>query len=86
DKRLDRSLALNRTNTVSDQVLDNDRANASEATAGLGAAEAGLAAADAGISTAQAQVVDARAQVTAAQAAIDVVAKSIADSTLKSPR
>lgn len=86
DKRLDRSQALNRTNTVSDQVLDNDRANASEATAGLAAAEAGLAAADAGISTAQAQVVDARAQVTAAQAAIDVVAKSIADSTLKSPR
>ncbi len=86
DKRLARSETLNQTNTVSDQVLDNDRANALEARAGLAAAEAGLAAAEAGITTAQAQVVDAGAQVTAAQAAIDVVAKSIADSTLTSPR
>lgn len=85
-RRLERSEALNRTNTVSDQVLDNDRANASEAKAALAAARAGLAAADAGITAAQAQVVDARAQVIAAQAAVDSAQKALDDSRLTSPR
>ncbi|MFI0397175.1 HlyD family secretion protein [Paracoccus jiaweipingae] len=86
DKRLARSESLVRSNTVSQQVLDNDRANALEAEAGLGAAQAQLAAAEAGVSAAQAQVVDAQAQVVAAQAAIDSVTKSIEDSTLTAPR
>lgn len=86
DKRLARSEALNRSNTVSDQVLDNDRANASEAAAGFAAAQAQLAATEAGISAAKAQVVDAKAQVIAAQAAVASATKSLEDSTLTSPR
>lgn len=85
-RRLTRSEALAKTNSISLQVLDDDTAAERSARAAVAAAEASLAANDAAISTAQATVVDAQAQVDAAQAAIDNVATQIADCTLTAPR
>lgn len=79
-KRLARSERLAHTDTVSRQVLDDDRAGAQAARAAVGAARAQLAAADAAIGAARAQVVDA------AHAALDRIAVEITDSTLQSPR
>lgn len=84
--KLQRSEQLATSNTVSQQVLDSDRASAEGARAALSAAEAQLAAADAAIGSAKAQVINARAAVDAAQAAIDSIQADINDSTLKSPR
>ncbi|ALG90437.1 MULTISPECIES: HlyD family secretion protein [Actibacterium] len=84
--RLARSEQLVKTNAISQQTLDDDRAAARQAEAGLAASEASLAAADAGIGAAKAQVVDARAAIEAAQASIDAITASINDSTLTSPR
>jgi HlyD family secretion protein len=86
ERRLGRSEQLAKTNTVSQQILDDDRAAAAEARAALGAAQAQLAASEAAISTAQAQVVDAEASVDAARAAIETINADINDSALKSPR
>jgi HlyD family secretion protein len=85
-RRLDRSQQLVRTNTVSQQVLDDDRATARGAEAAVNAAKAQLAAADAAVNAAQAQIIDAEAAVDAAHAAIDTIAADINDSTLTSPR
>jgi len=84
--RLARSEQLIRTNAVSQQVLDNDRAAERSARANLGAAQAQLAASEAAISAAKAQIVDAEAAVDAGKAAIDSIDTEIADSTLKAPR
>jgi HlyD family secretion protein len=85
-RKLMRSEQLIKTNTVSQQVLDDDRAAAEGARSAVSAAEAQLAAADAAISAADAQVVDAEAAVEAARAAIESIVADINDSTLKSPR
>ncbi|MFT3687816.1 HlyD family secretion protein [Paenirhodobacter sp.] len=85
-QRLARSEQLARSNTLSQQVLDDDRARERQARAGLASARASLAAAQAGIGSARAQVVDARAAVEAAKAAIEAVTASINDATLTSPR
>jgi HlyD family secretion protein len=85
-RRLARSQQLAAARTISQQVLDDDRASAASATAAVGAAQAQLAAAEAAISTAQAQVVDAQAAVDAARAAIESIKADINDSTLRSPR
>ena len=85
-QRLSRSEQLVRTNAVSRQVLDDDRASERQARAGVAAAEASDAAAMAGISSAKAQVVDAHAAVEAAEASIDAIQASINDATLKAPR
>lgn len=84
--KLVRSEQLIRTNSVSQQVLDNDRAAERSARANLSAAQAQLAASEAAISAAKAQVVDAEAAVEAAKAAIESIETDIADSTLKAPR
>lgn len=84
--KLARSEQLIKTNAVSQQVLDDDRARDRQAKAGLASAEASRAAAVAGVSSAQAQVVDAEAAVEAARAAIDSITASIDDATLTSPR
>ncbi|QOG06567.1 HlyD family efflux transporter periplasmic adaptor subunit [Aureimonas sp. OT7] len=84
--KLARSEQLIERNTVSQQVLDNDRAAERGARANLGAAQAQLAASEAAISAAKAQVVDAEAAVDAAKAAIESIETDIADSTLKAPR
>lgn len=81
-----RSEELVRSNAISQQVLDNDRASDRQARAGIAAAEANLAAADAQVGASQAQVINAEAAVAAAAAAIEAIAISIDDSTLTSPR
>ena len=86
EQRLARSEQLARSNAVSQQVLDDDRARERQARAGLASARASLAAAEAGIGSARAQVVDAGAAVEAAKAAIEAVGASIDDATLTSPR
>lgn len=86
DRKLQRSEQLIRTNAVSQQVLDDDRAAANGARAAVAAAEAQLAASEAAISAAEAQVVDAEAAVEAAKAAIESIKADITDSTLRAPR
>ncbi len=86
DRKLTRSEQLARSQTVSQQVLDDDRAAAQGAKAAVAAAQAQLAASDAAISAARALVVDAEAAVEAAQAAIESIIVEIDDSTLISPR
>lgn len=84
--RLARSEQLAKTSTISQQVLDDDRASALGAEAVLNAALADQAAADAAIGSAKAQVVDAEAAVDAAKAAIEVIVAQINDATLTAPR
>lgn len=85
-QKLARSEQLVKTNAVSQQVFDDDRAKDREAKAGVAAAEASHAAALAGITSAQAQVVDAEAAIDAAKASIDSITASIDDATLVAPR
>ncbi|HEY9212681.1 MAG TPA: HlyD family efflux transporter periplasmic adaptor subunit, partial [Ancylobacter sp.] len=77
---------LVKTYSVSQQVLDDDRASMQGAKAAVGAAQAQLAASEAAISSAKAQVIDAGAAVDAARAAIDAITADINDSTLTAPR
>ncbi len=86
ERKLARSEQLAKTNVVSQQVLDDDRAAAQGAKAAVGAAQAQLAASEAAISSAKAQVIDAEAAVEAAKAAIETIVADIKDSTLVSPR
>lgn len=86
ERTLARSQQLAVNNTVSQQVLDNDRAAEQSAKAAVAAAQAQLAASEAAINAARAQVVDAKAAVDAAQAAIESIAADIDDATLESPR
>jgi HlyD family secretion protein len=85
-RRLERSQQLVKTNTVSQQVLDDDRANAQGAAAATNAAKAQLAAAEAAVSAAKAEIVSSEAAVDAARAAIETITADIDDSTLTSPR
>ena len=86
NRRRERSEQLVRTNTVSQQVLDDDRATARGAEAAINAAQAQIAASDAAVNSAKAQIVDAEAAVDAARAAIETITADINDSTLTSPR
>ncbi|WP_322515174.1 HlyD family efflux transporter periplasmic adaptor subunit [Rhodopseudomonas palustris] len=86
ERKLARAETLIKTSAVSQQVLDDDRANEQGAKAAVAAAKAQLAASEAAISSAKAQVIDAGAAVDAAKAAIDSITVEINDSTLKSPR
>lgn len=85
-RRLDRSERLARGNTVSQQVLDDDRTAQQGSVAALAAAEAQYAAGEAGLNAARAQVVDAEAAVDAARASIESIDADIADATLTSPK
>lgn len=86
DKRLARSLQLIVRDNVSQQVVDDNRAEALGAAAAVEAAKAQLAASDAAIGAARSQVVASRAAVDAARATIERIDADIADSTLVSPR
>ena len=86
DRKLARSEHLIKTNAVSQQVLDDDRASAQGMKAAVAAAQAQVAASEAAISASKALVIDAGAAVDAAQAAIESIAVEINDSTLRSPR
>lgn len=86
EKKLVRSQQLVKTDAVSQQVLDDDRATAEAAKAAISASQANLAASEAAISSSKAMVIDAQAAVEAAKAAIDSITADINDSVLKSPR
>ena len=86
DRKHARSEKLAKTDIVSQQVLDDDRAAAAAARAAMGAAKAQLAASDAAINSAKVLVVDAQAAIDAARAAIESITADINDSTLRSPR
>lgn len=86
ERRLNRSEQLARTNAISQQTLDDDRARMAGAKATLDAARAQAASAEAGIATARASIVDAEATIEAAEAAIERIQVEIDDSTLRSPR
>jgi HlyD family secretion protein len=86
NRKLDRSEQLIKSNAVSQQVLDDDRAANATAKAALAAAEAQVAASEAAISSARALVVDAGAAIEAAKAAIESIAADLNDSVLKAPR
>ncbi|MGN6449012.1 MAG: HlyD family secretion protein, partial [Brucella intermedia] len=85
-RRLARSQQLTQTRTISQQVLDDDRATAQGAEAAVGAAKAQLAATEAAIGAAKAQVIDAEASVEAARAAIASIQADIDDATLRAPK
>ncbi|WP_266030127.1 HlyD family secretion protein [Brucella intermedia] len=85
-RRLARSQQLTQTRTISQQVLDDDRATAQGAEAAVGAARAQLAATEAAIGAAKAQVIDAEAYVEAARAAIASIQADINDATLRAPK
>ncbi|MBQ0708674.1 MULTISPECIES: HlyD family efflux transporter periplasmic adaptor subunit [unclassified Ochrobactrum] len=85
-RRLARSQQLTQSRTVSQQVLDDDRATAQGAEAAVGAARAQLAATEAAIGAAKAQVIDAEASVEAAKAAIASIQADINDATLRAPK
>ncbi|MGQ5216549.1 HlyD family secretion protein [Brucella abortus] len=85
-RRLARSRQLSESRTVSQQVLNDDRATAQGAEAAVGAAKAQLAATDAAIGAAKAQVVDAQASVEAAKAAIAAIEADLRDATLTAPK
>jgi len=85
-RHLARSQQLTQTRTISQQVLDDDRATAQGAEAAVGAARAQLAATEAAIGAAKAQVIDAEASVEAARAAIASIQADINDATLRAPK
>jgi HlyD family secretion protein len=84
--KLARSEQLARANTISQQILDDDRAAAQGARAAVAAAQAQFAASEAAVASAQAQVIDAKAAVDAARAAIESIESDIDDSLLLAPR
>jgi HlyD family secretion protein len=85
-KRLARSEQMSRSGSVSDQLLDDDRARVEGAVATVSAAKANLAATDAAIGAARSQVVDAEASVEAMQATVARIDADLRDSELKAPR
>ena len=85
-KRLARSEQLSRSGSVSEQVLDDDRARVDTSVATVAAARARLAATDAAIGSARSQVIDAEASVEAAQATIARIEADLRDCELKAPR
>ncbi|GGB28563.1 glycoside hydrolase family 43 [Tistrella bauzanensis] len=85
-KRLGRTEMLSRRGSVSDQILDDDRANLQGMVAAVAAARAQSAAADAAIGAARSGVVDAEAGVEAAAATLERIDADIADAELKAPR
>jgi len=85
-KQFERAKQLATSSILSQRALDDDRAAALGAQAGVSAAEAVLAASDAAIRSAHASVIGAQAAVEGATAAIEVIEAQIEDSTLTAPR
>lgn len=86
EQKLARTEQLVRSNSVSLQTLDDDRARALGSRAAFAAAEAQVAASEAAIGAARSQVVNAQAAVEAAKATLARIDVELADSTLRSPR
>lgn len=85
-QRLDRSEALADRGVASAQTLDDDRARAQSAQAGLAAARAQVTSADAAILAAEAQVTSAESQIEALDATLERIQAEIDDGELKAPR
>ncbi len=86
ERQLRRTEPLASRGTVSEQILDNDRAAAEGARAAKAAADAQLAATEAGVSSAQGQVVAAEASVDAARASLQRIESDLDDTRLIAPR
>lgn len=86
EQKLGRTEQLARSNNVSLQTLDDDRARALGMRAAFAAAEAQVAASEAGIGAARSQVVNAQAAVGAAKATLARIDVELADSELRAPR
>ncbi|HYH21464.1 MAG TPA: HlyD family efflux transporter periplasmic adaptor subunit [Azospirillum sp.] len=84
--RLARSEQLAVQNTVSRQVLDDDRAKTQGAKAAVSAAQAQMAASEAAVGAARSQVVNAEAVTEAVRATIQRIDADLDDSILRSPR
>lgn len=85
-RRYKRSQKLAAEGSLSDQVLDDDRAAVRSAEAAVNAAIAQVAAGKAAIEAARAQVIGAESSVSAAQAAVANIDSSLTDSILTAPR
>jgi HlyD family secretion protein len=81
-----RSVQLAKEGSLSDQVLDDDRAAVRTAEATLSAAKAQVAAGRAAIEAAKAQVIGAESNVNAAAASVARIETDLADSILTAPR
>jgi len=86
EQKFARTEQLARSNSVSLQTLDDDRARALGSRAAFAAAEAQVAASEAAIGAARSQVVNAQAAVEAAKATLARIDVELADSELRSPR
>lgn len=86
EQKLARTEQLAKTNSVSLQVLDDDRARALGMRAAHAASLAQVAATEAAIGAAKSQVVDAEAAVEAMQATLQRIDVELADTDLKTPR
>lgn len=85
-RRLARSEILAKSKSLSEQQLDDDRANEKSTVAAVMAAKAQVTSAEAGVDAAKAQAIGAASSVKAAQATIDRVQADIIDSQLTAPR
>ena len=85
-QRVQRTERLAVNATVSRQELDDDRARARSAEAGVAAARAQVLAAQAAVEAARAQQTGAESRVAAMQASINRIEADLADSELKAPR
>lgn len=85
-KRLERTSALAKTDTVSRQQLDDVTAAFHQARAAVAAGKAQAEAAQAGIATAKSQLIGAQADVDAVKATIERLQTEIDDGVLRAPR
>lgn len=85
-KRLARSRELAAKKSISEQELDDHRAQFEAARAAVAASEARVAAAEAALGSARSQVIAAQAAEEAARAILQRIQADIDDSVLKSPR
>jgi len=85
-RRFSRTENLAKSNVLTPQELDDDRATKQSAQAALAAAQSQVIAAEAAIQAAKSQVIEAESAVEAAKAAVDALTADIRDSQLIAPR
>jgi HlyD family secretion protein len=86
ESRFKRSQDLAKTNVITPQQLDDDRATMLSAQAALAAARSQVISSEAAIQAAKSQVTEADSAVEAAKAAADALMADIQDSQLRAPR
>ena len=85
-RRFNRTENLAKSDVLTPQELDDDRATKQSAQAALAAAQSQVIAAEAAIQAAKSQVIEAESAVEAAKAAVDALTADIRDSQLTAPR